>query len=150
MDSGRFAHRDVYIVSRWVQIIKKYFLKNSRRKSKINFSYFFIGQRTPPLPQNVPQQGFTPSTTPAQNVSSINMQIIQQQQKNEEIANIKDETIKRVLLELSTLQTPSQLSDTMLKVAQMVGPLFFTDFENRKDTILSHSKSFTTIQKLFP
>lgn len=72
------------------------------------------------------------------------MQIIQQQQKNEEIANIKDETIKRVLLELSTLQTPSQLSDTMLKVAQMVGPLFITDFENRKDTILSHSKSFTT------
>lgn len=63
----------------------------------------------------------------------MSMQAIQQQQKNEEIANVKDETIKRVLTELSSLQTPSQMSDTMSRVADLVAPLFVKNFEARKD-----------------
>lgn len=65
----------------------------------------------------------------------MSMQAIQQQQKNEEIANIKDETIKRVLTELASLQTPSQMSDTMSRVADLVAPLFVKNFETRKDEI---------------
>jgi len=46
---------------------------------------------------------------------------------------VPDENIKRVLLELSTLSTPSQMAETLARVVQRIGPQFFNNFDTRKD-----------------
>lgn len=109
-----------------------------------DFVYILLGQRIPPPPQNFINNLNNQQSQQQQNGTSggaLNLQVLQQQQKNEELANIKDENIKRVLQELSTLQTPSQMTETMSRVATLVGPLFFAHFDTRQDQISMQSKS---------
>ncbi|CAL8122528.1 unnamed protein product [Orchesella dallaii] len=104
------------------------------------FSTICLGQRIPPPPQNFLNNLNNQQPPPQQQNISSGLNIQLQQQQNDELANIKDESIKRVLLELSTLQTPSQMSETMARVAQLVGPLFISHFDERKDQIVAQGR----------
>lgn len=75
----------------------------------------------------------------SQNASALGQRVTKR--KNDELSNINDENIKRVLMELST-PTSSQSPEAQARVAQLLGPLFYTNFEQRKEHIILQG-SFT-------
>lgn len=92
----------------------------------------------PKSPKNVPVPQTLMQQSQQQNASLHLLKV--QKRKNDELANIKDDNVRRVLMELSTPHLPqANMVDTRARVAQLIGPLFYNNFEQRKDRIIGQS-----------